>query len=220
MQEKAAFSLAHLMLPARPTTGGPPPALLVLHGRGADEHDLFGLAGRLDPRLAMISARAPFPLGPGYHWYELIEIGAAEPRSFAAAYARLAAFVDEIGPAYGLDPARLFVLGFSQGAVMAASLALTMPGRLAGAVLLSGYVPLGLDLPIDTAGLRDLPVFVGHGLDDTLIPIRYGRLTRDELTRLSLAVTYHEYPIAHSISDEELTDIAACLDESLRDSRA
>ena len=82
---------------------------------------------------------------------------------------------------------------------------------LAGAVLLSGYLPLGLDLPIDTAGLADLPVFVGHGRDDTLIPIRYGRQTRDELIRLGVAVTYHEYPVIHTISDEELVDIAAWL---------
>jgi phospholipase/carboxylesterase len=208
---RPALSLTHRVVPARQPGGGRPPGLLLLHGRGADELDLLGLAGALDPRLTLISARAPFPLGPGYHWYDLIDIGVPEPRSYAAARARLEAFAGEIVDAYRIDPARLYVLGFSQGAVMAGGLVLALPARLAGAVLLSGYLPLDQGVPGDAAGLRGLPVFVGHGVDDPVIAVRYGRQTRDALLRLGAALTYCEYPLPHAIGAEELADIAAWL---------
>jgi phospholipase/carboxylesterase len=189
--------------------------LLLLHGRGADEEDLLRLSGAFDARLTAIGARAPFPLGPGYHWCDLTDDGRPEPTSYADARGRLAAFIDEAVATYGLDPARLYVLGFSQGAMMAAGLALTMPARLAGAALLSGWLPDGLGQPADADGPRGLPIFVGHGLADQVIPVRFGRRMRDELDRLGVAVTYREYPIAHSISETELADIADWLTERL-----
>jgi phospholipase/carboxylesterase len=219
MANQAAMSLTHRVAPARQAVDGPAPGLLLLHGRGADELDLLGLAGALDPRLTVISARAPFALGPGYHWYEFLDLGTPEPTSHAAARARLEAFIDEATAAYALDPARLYVLGFSQGAVMTGGLALTMPGRLGGALLLSGYLPPATDLTIDAAGLRGLPIFAAHGRYDDIIPVQYGRQTRDTLTQLGAALTYREYPIPHTISEPELADIAAWLATRLQGSR-
>jgi phospholipase/carboxylesterase len=212
-----ALTLAHMVLPARRRGDGPAPGLLLLHGRGADERDLLSISGVFDARLTAISARAPFPLGPGYHWCDLTDDGMPDPASYADARARLAAFIDEAVAAYGLDPARLYLLGFSQGAMMAGGLALTMPARIAGAVLLSGWLPANPGQPIDADGLRGLPIFVGHGADDQIIPVRYGRRTRDELARLGADVTYREYPISHVITPDELTDIAAWLTARIQD---
>jgi phospholipase/carboxylesterase len=214
-----ASALIRVMQPPRQPVAGPAPALVLLHGRGADEQDLLGLADWLDPRLAIISLRAPFPLGPGYHWYELVQIGAAEPVSYASARAQLTACITALPAAYDLDPTRLYALGFSQGAVMTGGLLLAPPAapapRLAGAVLLSGYLPLDQHMADASPDLADVPIFVGHGRQDSLIPVAFGRHTRDELTALGAAVTYHEYPIAHAINEQELSDIAAWLTAQL-----
>lgn len=207
-------SLTCLVRSARRLGAGPAPALVLLHGRGADENDLLGLADWLDPRLTVVSVRAPFPLGPGYHWYDLVQIGAAEPVSYAAARARLTAWLDTLAPAHGLDPARVYLLGFSQGAVMTAGLLLDPTGlksRPAGAVLLSGYLPLDQHPPRVAGALAGVPIFIGHGRQDPLIPVDFGRQARDTLTGLGAAVTYREYPIPHTIGEAELADIATWL---------
>jgi phospholipase/carboxylesterase len=214
MTDPRATELVSRIVPARHRRGAPGPALVLLHGRGADEYDLLGLADWLDPRLTVISVRAPFPLGPGYHWYDLVQIGAAEPVSYAAARTRLTAWLDALVPAHGLDPARVYLLGFSQGAVMAAGLLLDPAGlavRPAGAVLLSGYLPLDQHPPVAADALAGVPVFVGHGRQDPLIPVEFGRHARDTLTGFGATVTYREYPIPHTIGETELADIAAWL---------
>jgi phospholipase/carboxylesterase len=192
------------------------PAILLLHGRGADERDLLGLIGAFDPRLLVVGARAPLSLGWGYQWYELVEVGTPGPVGFARSLDLLGRFIPEIVAGYDVDPARLILLGFSQGAVMSAALALSRPELAAGAVLLSGYLPPLADLEPDDARLGDFPVFVGHGIDDPIIPISFGRQARDELTRLGVDLTYREYPIEHRISDEELADVASWIATRLR----
>ena len=205
------LSLIHRMIPARQPADGPAPALLLLHGRGADEQDLLGLAPYLDPRLTIVSARAPHRRSVGHHWYDLIAVGAPEPSSYATGREQLDRFVDEIVPHYDLDPARLYALGFSQGAMMTGGLLLTRPEGLAGAIMLSGYLPLGLGLPTREEAVAGAPVFLAHGVHDSVIPIRYGRQARDELTRLRADLTYREYPMDHMIAPDELSDIAAWL---------
>jgi phospholipase/carboxylesterase len=215
--EPVDAALVHLAVsPGIEPDGGSAPAVLLLHGRGADERDLVGLIGALDPRLLVVSARAPLSLGWGYQWYELVEVGTPGPAGFAASLDLLRRFISDIVAGYRIDPARLVLLGFSQGAVMSAALALCAPRSTAGAVLLSGYLPLGSDRTIDEAGVRGYPCFVGHGTDDPLIPISFGRQSRDELTRLGAEVTYREYAIEHRISEAELFNVVDWIGQVLR----
>ena len=181
--------------------------LLLLHGRGADEADLLPLADSLDPRLFVVSVRAPLPLGPGFAWYDLADIGSPEPSSFAASLAALARFVEELPRAYPIDPTRTFTLGFSQGAVMAGSLLLTHPEATAGTVMLSGYLPLDQTLSVDETALANRRVFVGHGTADPLIPVAWARQVRDYFTKVGADLTYREYPMAHYIGPEELDNV-------------
>lgn len=181
--------------------------LLLLHGRGADEADLLPLADSLDPRFFVVSARAPLPLGPGFAWYDLADIGNPEPSSFDASLASLGRFVEELPRVYPIDPGRAFTLGFSQGAVMAGSLLLTRPEAMAGTVMLSGYLPLDQKLPIDETRLANRRVFVGHGTADPLIPLAWARKVRDYFTKVGADLTYREYPLAHSIGPDELDNI-------------
>jgi len=207
------FSLAHRVHPA--TEGSAPhPGLLLLHGRGADENDLLPLAPELDGRLFTVSARAPlrFPWG-GYMWYDLDPnaVGFPEPDTFGSSVDLLRRFMDEILDAYPIDGTRLYAGGFSMGAVMAGCLALLEPERIAGAILLSGYLPLGSDVPFRLQDAAGHPFFQAHGTLDGVIPVSSGRDTREYLARTPVALTYHEYPMGHEISYEELRDLSAWL---------
>ena len=203
--------LIHRVLSPRAASASQAPALLLIHGRGSDELDLLSLASQLDPRLLVLSVRAPFPLGPGYHWYGLAAIGEPEPRTFASGLDALRRFITSAIVDYDIDPRRLFLLGFSQGAVMSGALILTEPWVSAGTIMLSGYLPLRSGLAIEAAALRGHPVFVAHRVADSVIPVTFGRESRDYLTQAGAEITYREYPIAHQISSEELAEIARWL---------
>ncbi|MBV9278717.1 MAG: alpha/beta fold hydrolase, partial [Chloroflexi bacterium] len=139
-----AFALAHRSLAAR-AGDGPHPGLLLLHGRGADENDLLPFGAQLDPRLTVVTARAPFrfPWG-GFAWYGLDPrgVGYPEQQALERSLQLLREFRDQIVEADDIDPRRLYLGGFSMGAVMAGTLALLEPERVAGAMALSGYLPL------------------------------------------------------------------------------
>jgi phospholipase/carboxylesterase len=189
--------------------------LVLLHGYGADEHDLLPIAHELDPRLRVVSLQGPVALGgPMRAWFNLTQ----DPRgqiSFELEEARAAvqgatAAVEEIA----VNSPRPFLLGFSQGAGVALGVALLRPELAAGILSLSG-VARALDHRdhAPPAKLRGLPVFAAHGLQDPLIPIELGRKLRDDLTGLGVDVSWHEYPMGHMILPEEIADAKEWLKE-------
>lgn len=209
------MSLIHDSHPpqAKPAKGERSPLLVLVHGRGSNEHDLPGLIPYLDERFFCVSVRAPFTLGPGaVTWYHLIQIGDPDPETFGQSLDRLSRFVDEAVAAYPVDPARVYLLGFSQGAVMSLALLLSVPVKLAGVVAMSGYVPLTVSNwekrvapPEALAGKAALVI---HGTHDPLIPISYGRQAQGYLAKTPVALTYREYPMGHQISAESLATVA------------
>ena len=221
MQRQTNLSLTHISRPPRETGDGPAPALLLLHGVGSNEKDLISLAPYLDLRLHILSARAPFEMGPQmFGWYTIqwmpngdFRINEAEARQ---SLETLNTFLDEIVRAYDLDPKRLFLGGFSQGAIMSSALLLTSPEKIAGIVAMSGRwpAPVEAERALDEH-LAGKPVLVMHGLYDPTIPIRYGREMRDKFAALPIDLTYREYPIQHSVSMEGLQLAASWLTERL-----
>ncbi len=211
---------AALIHAAHPASQGsaPFPGLLLLHGRGTDEKDLLGLADELDDRLFVVSARGPFrfPYG-GYAWYELDPdgVGYPSPESLNKSVALLERFLDEMASTYSVDPNRLYVGGFSMGGAMAAGLALLFPERIAGAVILSSYLPLHAGLEFKTEQAAGHPFFQAHGMYDPVIPVSHARETRDFLATADVDLTYREYPIAHQISGPELADLRTWFAEVL-----
>lgn len=201
-----ALSLAYEAVP--PPGPGPHPLLLILHGRGANEHDLLPLASGLDPRFLVVSPRAPLARWGGYHWYDLIEMGTPEPATYTQGLQALRRFVGELLAAYPVAADQLYLLGFSQGAMMSGSLLMTQPETIAGAVLLSGYLPLEQDLAVQKERLAGKPVFIGHGTADNVLPIHHGREARDFFQAAGADLSYHEYPMGHQISTRERQDVA------------
>ncbi|MCA1613914.1 MAG: alpha/beta fold hydrolase [Acidobacteria bacterium] len=199
---------------------GAPPLLLLLHGIGSNEADLYGLAPYLDGRFFIVSARAPVVLGPGaYGWFniEFTPAGLVADAAQAHRSLRLAAgFVDELTDAYRLDPRRVYLLGFSQGAMMALGMAMARPSKISGVVAMSGRLPAREFQPADAPdALAGLPVLVTHGLYDQMLPVSNGRAIRDRLAELGAALTYREYPMAHEVSAESLRDVARWLTDRL-----
>lgn len=217
-------TLAHLTWAAEEWGDLRRPGLLLLHGRGSDERDLLQLAPLLDKRFFVVSARAPLPCFPGYMWYDIVDLATPDHAGLVHALDRLDQFSAEILERYPIDPARLYLLGFSQGAAMSALLALTRPERLAAAVLLSGYLPATgatQGMPrLRPEGLADRAVFIAHGTLDPVLPVERGRALRDRFQATPATVTYQEYPIGHEVSLDELNLANAWLTAQLDTARA
>jgi phospholipase/carboxylesterase len=187
---------------------GDPEGLLVLHhGRGADEHDLLGLADALDParRLHVVTPRAPLTIGGGYHWYLVPRVGHPDPDTFHAACDQLAAFHDELWASTGIGPADTVLGGFSMGSVMSYALGLG-PGRpVPGGILaFSGFIPTVGGWEADLGSRPALPVFIAHGRRDPVIDVEFGRRARAALDGAGLTVDYHESDVGHQIDPHHL----------------
>ena len=192
----------------RPAAGEPDGALVLFHGRGADENDLFPLLDLLDPdrRLAGFTPRGPLSLPPGgAHWYIVREIGYPDPRTFQASYAAAGEWLDGLG----FPPERTVLGGFSQGAVMTYSLGLGAGRpRPAALVALSGFVPTVDGWQADLSSPLP-PVAIGHGTFDPVIGVEWGRKARDLLTEAGAQVVYRESPMPHSIDPGFLDELQA-----------
>ncbi len=188
----------------RPAAGDAAGLLVLHHGRGADEHDLLGLADVLDPerRLHAVTPRAPLTLPgwPGHHWYVVPRVGYPDPDTFHAAYAALAAFHDELWERTGLTPEQTVLGGFSMGSVMSYALGLG-PQRpvLAGILAFSGFVPVVDGWQPELAGREDVKAFVAHGRNDPIMGVDFARRAHELLSEGGLDVEYHESDAAHHI---------------------
>ena len=193
----------------------PPPLLLMLHGYGSNERDLFDLAEYVDPRLHILSARAPLHLSwGGFAWYHLSGTpGRLIPDtvSRAEALALLDRFVASLPERLGSDPRRTYMLGFSQGAIMSLALAMNRPELLAGVVALSGYLDPALVPATRSPALTGLPIIQMHGTYDEIIPLAAAHRTQEVLKDMPVRHSYHEYPVGHTIHPDGLRQIQSWL---------
>jgi phospholipase/carboxylesterase len=192
------------------------PTTLALHGRGSNEQDLLGLAPHLPNGLLWISPRAPLTLGPNsYEWYRVKIIGRPDPEQVTSALETIDHFIEEILSVYPIDPQKLFLLGFSQGSLLSMYYALEHPSRVAGVIAQSGYIPSHINLEISEKDVKNKAFILTHGEQDTMIPIEWGRASRDRLQTLGVDLTYHEFQMGHSVSMDSLEVISTWLKEQL-----
>jgi phospholipase/carboxylesterase len=212
----ATDALTHL---TRPAVGSPDGLLVLFHGRGADERDLYPLLDLLDPerRLLGITPRGPLHLPPGgAHWYAVREIGYPDPTTFTATFELASSWLDALADETGIPAGRTVLGGFSQGAVMTYALGLGRGRpRPAALVALSGFVPnvpgFALDL---TAPLP--PVAIGHGALDGVISAEWSRLAARELGDEGADVLHRESPhLGHAIDPRFLADLPQWLAKAL-----
>lgn len=201
---------------AEPRGAGPKCAtLLLLHGLGADEHDLLGIAAEL-PEYRIVTLRAPFDYFMGYQWYRMGADTGPDRKTLDQAQDYLAQFIREELPRRYPDMVDdgLFLGGFSQGALMSVLYTLAQGGgNLKGTVALSGYLPESVRVP---ANLKGYPVFWGHGTEDAVLAFDWGREAADYLSAAGAALTFCSYPIGHGVSREEMDDLRQWLNRQIR----
>jgi phospholipase/carboxylesterase len=218
-----ALSLVHVVrapAPGANAEGERPPLLVLLHGVGANEHQMANIAPAFDPRFLVVSVRSPLVLGPNaFGWFHVTftpQGPVIDAEEAEAGWTLLARFVDEAVAAYGADPARVYVGGFSQGAIMSLAALLTAPRKIAGAVAMSGrLLPEVLPHAAPADELRGRRVLIVHGEADEKLGVHLARWAREQLERLPLALTYRELPMAHAITDESLAVVTDWLSASL-----
>ena len=207
-----------LVARVRPAAGDPIGALVLLHGRGADELDLFPLLDVFDPEQRLVAAtpRAPLALPPGgWHWYAFRQVGYPDPETFGAVYPVLTEWLDTFLEENGLAHDRLVLGGFSQGGVMTYALGLGRGRpRPAALVALSGFIPTVERFELDLSPPLP-PVAIGHGTLDQVISVGFGRAARDALREAGADVTYQETPMAHTIDPAFARELPAWIAERL-----
>jgi phospholipase/carboxylesterase len=193
--------------------------VVLFHGRGADERDLFLLLDVLDPerRYVGVTPRGPLHLPPGgAHWYAVREIGFPDPATFTETFALASSWLDALAVDVGVASERTVLGGFSQGAVMTYALGLGADRpRPAGLIALSGFMPTVPGFALDLE--PPLPrVAVGHGALDPVISVEWGRDARTRLTTAGADLTYHESPhLGHSIEPAFFRTLPDWLAETL-----
>ena len=198
------MSLKHLV---RPAAGDPEGALVLFHGRGTSEHDLYPLLDALDPerRLLGVTPRGPLSLPPGgAHWYRLAGIPTPDPATFHASYEALSELLDGLP----VPAERLVVGGFSQGTVMSWALGLGRGRpRPAAIVALSGFLPRVEGFELDLSGLDGYPVAIAHGSLDPVIPVEFGREAAEALSAAGAAVLWRETPVPHTVDPRVIPEL-------------
>lgn len=195
------------------------PLLLLLHGYGSNEEDLFSFATQLPDEYLIISARAPYALPPyGNAWYAINfdadmnkfsdDVQAAESRDL------IATFIDEIIATYPVDKDKITLVGFSQGAILSYAAALTYPDKIARVAALSGYFNPDIIGNVDKEKVAKLQFFISHGKVDQVIPVEWARKAPDALKNFGITAEYHEYPVGHGVAPQNFYDLLDWLNKT------
>lgn len=216
----APLSLTHLIRP----NGIPSekiPALVMLHGYGSNEEDLFSFASELPEELFIISVQAPYPLEPfGHAWYAI---------NFEASYGKwsddaqaitsrekVIGFIEEACEAYSLDQSNVSLLGFSQGTVISYACALSYPEKIKRVIALSGYINEAL-LAEDFAqkDLTGLDFYCSHGQVDQVIPLEWAQRAPELLKQLNIPFIFEEFPVGHGVAPQNFYSFKKWLEERI-----
>jgi phospholipase/carboxylesterase len=209
-----------------PPGDGPFPTILMLHGWGASGHDLLGLAPIVHGGEALVlcpQGPVAFQIAPeqapgllGYGWWPITPDREIDDTAFDAARQAVKGFLDEAVERYPVDPRKLVVIGFSQGGVMAYDLVLSDPGRFAGLVALSTWMPEHVDAAIPAQdALENFPALVIHGTKDPMIPVENAQESRQRLLARGVNVQYREFEMEHEISQDALRELVIWLEEKI-----
>ncbi|AND64686.1 phospholipase [Flavobacterium covae] len=188
------------------------PLLLLLHGYGSNEEDLFSFASELPEHYYVISARAPYNLMPNaYAWYA-INFDADENKFSDLDQARnsrelIISFIDELIKNYPIDPNKITLIGFSQGCILSYATALSYPNKIQRIVGMSGY--FNQEIALENYNQNDfsnLQIFASHGSVDQVVPIEWARKAQPILNNLGIQNIYKEYPVGHGVAPQNFYD--------------
>ena len=195
------------------------PLLIMCHGYGSDENDLFSFASELPEELFIISVRAPYTLQPyGNAWYAInfdaVQGKWSDNEQAKSSRDRIAAFIDYATTKYAVDANNVTLLGFSQGTILSYSVALTYPNKIKNVVALSGYINKDI-FPTNIApeSLKHLNIYSSHGTVDQVIPVDWARQSKPFLDNLGVNNSYSEFPVGHGVAPQNFYDFRNWLEK-------
>lgn len=195
--------------------------LILLHGYGSNEEDLFSFAGELPDDMIIVSARAPQTLGFGsYSWYTIHfnnpQGKFSDMPEAIKARETIAVFIDEVQQKYGISPKKTFLLGFSQGTILSYAVAFNYPEKAQKIIALSGYVNPDL-LPdnLNTKDYSKLDFYISHGNVDQVIPVEWANKAPEFLDQLNIKYSYKEFPVGHGVSPKNFYEFSQWIEERM-----
>lgn len=191
-----------------------PPLIILLHGYGSNEQDLFSFADELPDSMLVISVRAPLSMGFGsYAWYT-IHFDATDASKFSdlheakEALIKIDLFIDKIINEYEINEENIFLMGFSQGTILSTAYALNNSDKIKHVIALSGYVNKDLlNKDVGITNFNNLDFFVSHGSLDQVIPVVWARKTPAFLDRLGIKNSFQEYNVGHGVTPQNFYDL-------------
>lgn len=207
VKELVKTDLVYKVREARPGAKKPP-LLILLHGLGSNEDDLFQLAGHIDKDYLVVFVRAPYSAGQNrYKWYD-VSFGGGKPTINEAqaqeSLGTLAAFTEQLKSTLSFDEDRVTIGGFSQGAIMSYSFALQNPSKVQGVLALSGRLLESAKSTADSEEFKNISVLIVHGTSDRVLPVHYARTAKEFLDSKGFKMDYHELNMGHSINGETI----------------
>ena len=197
------------------------PLLIMFHGYGSDENDLFSFSSELPKEFFIISVRAPYPMQPfGNAWYSInfdADKGKWNDKEQAIQSRDLiASFIDEATTNYPVDKNNVTLLGFSQGTILSYAVALNYPEKVKNIIALSGYVYHDI-LPKDfnNYNYSNLDFYCSHGNVDQVIPVDWARQTPNFLKSLNIKYTYSEFPVGHGVTPQNFYEFKDWLEKRM-----
>lgn len=197
-----------------------PPVLILLHGYGSNERDLFSFSEELPDELLIVSAQAPYSMGyDGYAWYAINF--AANNEKFSdldqarESMTKIASFINEIKEKYNTNPNKTFLLGFSQGAILSYALSLNNPNMVQYVVALSGYINEDL-LPAEVNTEITTDYYISHGTVDQVLPVDWARKAPTLLENYNLKSDYSEYPVGHGVAPQNFYSFKNWIEQRLK----
>jgi phospholipase/carboxylesterase len=199
-----------------PAGGERLPAVVMVHGWQGNEKVMRIFEPSVPPAVVIVSPRAPVEVAAdSYGWF----LPDADETAFEAGLEALRSFIEELPQIYPVDPERVLLLGFSQGAAMSYAVLLSEPRLTMGVAALAGFLPKPVRRWLEPRRLADKPVFIAHGTADETLPVEQARVARDALVEAGALVEYHEYEVGHKLNAQGVRDLTQWLAAQLRQGR-
>lgn len=217
---QTSLSLHHLVRKPAITSKNTP-LLIMLHGYGSDENDLFSFAEELPGELLILSVRAPYPMQAyGNAWYAIhwdnTDGKFSNDEQAVESRDRIANFIDEAVEEYKVDKNNVSLLGFSQGSILSYAVALSYPEKVKNIIALSGYINQGiLKTSYENNDFSNLDFYCSHGSQDQVIPVQWARQNKPFLDKLGIKNQYSEFPVGHGVAPQNFFEFKTWLEKRI-----
>lgn len=192
------------------------PVIFVMHGRGSNEKDIMNMLEALKNDAILVGIRGTLHLYQGFEYFTIKSFGNPDVDSFNIAISNLEHFIEDFKNYESVDSSKQFLFGFSQGAILSMTLALTMGSKIKGIAALSGYIPRHVKENKQLKSVENSSILIGHGETDRIFPISIGYDNFEFFKDRTKYLDYKSYPIGHEISQQEKEDVITWFKQQIR----